>query len=284
MILNCGAVLVQWRPFPPMKTVCFASPSVTAVQLRQQLDSLHKEADLTRDKANSARLRLMRLSEAVEKLRRQAAVCVQTGKENDARDLLYQKKKVMQAMEKLKTRIELFDQLSRKLLEAISMKETLLVGNMALDLEVNEADSPTPVRIVSPMVENPNNTDDNQQLDLNNLEFREDQELQVLADSQGDIHAQNDQNNHDGSISEEMVSGFNNVQCLRDTSKFEDFMTHIDQQLNKIEEELESFIRFSIMVLENRGMPEYSKVQHAAEILEGVCRIRERIATIKETK
>lgn len=59
----------------------------------------------------------MRLSEAVEKLRRQAAVCVQTGKENDARELLYQKKKVMQAMEKSKARIELFDQLSRKLLE-----------------------------------------------------------------------------------------------------------------------------------------------------------------------
>lgn len=59
----------------------------------------------------------MRLSEAVEKLRRQAAVSVQTGKEYDARELLLQKKKIMQAMEKLKTRIELFDQLSAKLNE-----------------------------------------------------------------------------------------------------------------------------------------------------------------------
>lgn len=67
--------------------------------------------------ANNARLRLIRLSEAIERLRRQAAVSVQTGKENEARDLLFQKKKVMQAMEKLKTRIELFDQFSVKLNE-----------------------------------------------------------------------------------------------------------------------------------------------------------------------
>lgn len=67
--------------------------------------------------ANNARSRLLRLSEAVEKLRRQAAVSVQTGKENDARELLFQKKKVMQAMENLKSRIELFDELSAKLNE-----------------------------------------------------------------------------------------------------------------------------------------------------------------------
>lgn len=62
-------------------------------------------------------MRLIRLSEAIEKLRRQAAVSVQNGKETEARELLYQKKKVMQAMEKLKTRIELFDQFSVKLNE-----------------------------------------------------------------------------------------------------------------------------------------------------------------------
>ncbi|KAL2245595.1 UNVERIFIED_CONTAM: hypothetical protein Sindi_2827700, partial [Sesamum indicum] len=50
MIVNCGAVLVQWRPFSRMKTVCLASTSATAEQLRQQLDNLHKEADNTRAK------------------------------------------------------------------------------------------------------------------------------------------------------------------------------------------------------------------------------------------
>lgn len=59
----------------------------------------------------------MRLSEAAENLREQAAVNVRTGKENDARDLLLQKKKVMQALDKAKARIELLDTLSSKLNE-----------------------------------------------------------------------------------------------------------------------------------------------------------------------
>lgn len=59
----------------------------------------------------------MRLSEAAERLRRQAAVSVQCGKENEARELLFQKMKVMQALEKSKGRIELLDELSAKLNE-----------------------------------------------------------------------------------------------------------------------------------------------------------------------
>lgn len=69
------------------------------------------------DLANNARLRLLRLSEAAEKLRRQAAINVRTGKEDDAREILFQKKKVMQALEKSKKRIELLDELSTKLNE-----------------------------------------------------------------------------------------------------------------------------------------------------------------------
>lgn len=55
------------------------------------------------------------MSEAAEKIQRQAAISVQTGKENDARELLFQKKKVMQALEKSKSRIELLDELSTEL-------------------------------------------------------------------------------------------------------------------------------------------------------------------------
>lgn len=69
------------------------------------------------DIANNARLRLLRLSEAAENLKRQAAINVRTGKENDARELLFQKKKVMEALEKSKNRIELLDELSKKLNE-----------------------------------------------------------------------------------------------------------------------------------------------------------------------
>lgn len=65
------------------------------------------------------------MSEAAEKLRQQAALSVQTAKENDARELLLQKRKVMQAMEKSKNRIELLDELAAKLTE-VSTSSLLL--------------------------------------------------------------------------------------------------------------------------------------------------------------
>lgn len=75
--------------------------------------------------ANKARQRLLRLSEAAEKLQRQAAISVQAGNENDARDLLSQKKKAMQALEKTKSRIELLDELSTKLYEVFTSVKLL---------------------------------------------------------------------------------------------------------------------------------------------------------------
>ncbi|KAL7129180.1 hypothetical protein ABFS83_13G046700 [Erythranthe nasuta] len=222
MILNCGAVFVQWRVSSRARTTCSASPSATAEQLRHQLDNLQKEADNTRDKASNARLRLMRLSEAAEKLRRQAAVSIQTGKENDARDLLFQKKKVMQALEKLKGRIELFDQLSAKLNE-----------------------------------ETPNNPD---------ADLDKDQQLHIIPENQVDPHAKNE---------------FSSEKRL---TSYEDFMGDIDQQLKRIEDELEMFLRFSNLLLENKEKPEYAKVQHVTEILADVSHIRERIGTIKQRR
>lgn len=71
------------------------------------------------DSANNARSRLMRLTEAAGNLRRQAAVEVRVGKEDEARELLLQKKKVIQALEKSKKRVELLDTLSGKLNEVI---------------------------------------------------------------------------------------------------------------------------------------------------------------------
>ncbi|RVW98639.1 hypothetical protein CK203_032174 [Vitis vinifera] len=117
LVVNCGAIGVLPRR-PPWTNVCLCSASnIGTDQLRAQLDQLHSEANNARAKANNARLRLMRLSEAAERLRRQAAISVQTGKENEARELLFQKKKVMQALEKSKSRIELLDELSAKLNE-----------------------------------------------------------------------------------------------------------------------------------------------------------------------
>lgn len=57
------------------------------------------------------------MSEAAENLCRQAAVSVRKGKEDDARELLLQKKKVKLALEKSKGRVELLDELAAKLNE-----------------------------------------------------------------------------------------------------------------------------------------------------------------------
>ncbi|CAA0816294.1 Unknown protein [Striga hermonthica] len=270
MALNLGAVSAQWRPCSRLKTLCLASPPATD-NLRQQLDNLHKEADTTRAKANNARLRLMRLSEAVEKLRRQAAVSVQTGKEYDARELLFQKKKVTQAMEKLKSRIELLDELSAKLNEVISMKETLLIENMALDHDASETEATSPVRIVSPTKENSVTSDDDQHLDLNSLqcqEEEEEEELRIIPESES---------KNEESIVDKRRTGANNVYT------YDDFMKGIDQQLDKIEQELETFLRYSNLLLGHKKKPEYSKVHHATEILAGIRRIRNRITTIRQT-
>lgn len=50
-------------------------------------------------------------------LQRQALTCIQNGRETDARDLLVRKKKIMQALENSKRRIDLLDELSAKLNE-----------------------------------------------------------------------------------------------------------------------------------------------------------------------
>ncbi|TQD80966.1 hypothetical protein C1H46_033481 [Malus baccata] len=77
-----GTAMVVRRRASWRTPMCLAS-NVNTEELRAQL-------------ANNARLRLLRLSEAAEKLKRQAAINVQTGKEDDARELLLQKKKVME--------------------------------------------------------------------------------------------------------------------------------------------------------------------------------------------
>ncbi|CAN0897327.1 hypothetical protein LINGRAHAP2_LOCUS19060 [Linum grandiflorum] len=137
-------------------------PTTNTDHLRSQLHQLRSEADSARADANSARLRFMRLSEAAENLKRQAAVCVQSRREDEARELLFQKKKVMQAIEKSKSRIEVLDELCSKLNQAISSKESQLIGNLGSDLDVDaEEDAASgPVRVVSPKGEEfPNDSD-----------------------------------------------------------------------------------------------------------------------------
>ncbi|KAK1275630.1 hypothetical protein QJS04_geneDACA000787 [Acorus gramineus] len=187
-------------------------------QLRRELDVLHREAEQTRSKANGVRLRLMRLSEAAEKLQRQASADVRFGKENEARELLIQKRKVMQALDKSKSRIELFDKLLAKLNEAIAVKETQLIGHVASHLEGDQQDVSSEVRILS-----------------------------------------------DGKIHE-----------LQGVSSYEEFLEHIDQQLQEIETYMSTTLNLSTLVMDLEEKQKNTKVQQMVEILNDLRGTRER--------
>lgn len=253
-------------------------------KLREQLDHLHKEAQSTRNKANNARSRLLRLSEAAERFRRQAAISVRTGKENDARELLFQKKKIMQAMEKSKSRIELLDELAAKLNEAISMREKQLIGNVALDLEIAIDETPSPVRIVSPKDDIADNSDENEDVDLETIKLADSQELQAPYDGNADLKTNNELKHLGASTSGDMSKEADRINSLKGVSSYEEFLEHIDQQLRDIEVELVTFLRFSSLILENKDKLENSKIQQALDVLNGVHQLRGRIESIVQKK
>uniref|UniRef100_A0A7N0TJH7 Uncharacterized protein n=1 Tax=Kalanchoe fedtschenkoi TaxID=63787 RepID=A0A7N0TJH7_KALFE len=258
-------VAVAARPCKRWRACCSPSSFVNTQQLRSELDQLHSEADMARTKANNARLRLMRLSEAAEKLQRQAANSVQAGKENYARDLLFQKKKIMQALDKSKRRIELLDELSAKLNEAISLKEARLIGNIALDLEVGEEAASGPIRIVP--AESENKINDVVNGDPDTVSIGKDENLQIHNKGRCNDEA----NLKSETMNEKTILNENGVlNSLRDISSYEEFLEHLDGQLSIIEAELAILIRISTLVLEREEMPQNSKVHQALEILEGI--------------
>ena len=57
----------------------------------------------------------MRLTESVEKLRMRARIELKAGKEESARQLIAEKQKIMQALERSKKRAEVLEELSNKL-------------------------------------------------------------------------------------------------------------------------------------------------------------------------
>ncbi|WOL04893.1 hypothetical protein Cni_G13615 [Canna indica] len=145
MTSHCGVVIPPWC-VGGARTVarCAKAPTVVSLhqpphnlvgsdQMRIQLDQLRAESEIARSKANSARLRLMRLTEVVENHQRRAARDIQVGKETEARELLIQKRKLMQALEKSKNRIE----------------ETQLIGQVAIQPE-DRADSCQQIHFLSP--------------------------------------------------------------------------------------------------------------------------------------
>ncbi|XP_039053530.1 uncharacterized protein LOC120195642 [Hibiscus syriacus] len=274
-IMNCAAMVVGgYRPL--LRPKCLSSnPKINTEQLRYQLDQLHAEAETTRAKASNARLRFLRLSEAADKLRRQAAVSVQRGKENEARDLLFQKKKIMQALEKSKSRIELLDKLSTKLNEVINVKETQLIGNIAADSEVGEEDDSTPVRIVSPKEQD--EKDKSKDSDIGALTSILDQNLLLHTDDLAEQPANEE-------LEEYQAFNFNEGNrngILAAISTYEVFLEHLDQQLKKIEQELTTILNVSTFLLDDQKRKNV-KLQQTTKLLESILHLRQRISNMKQ--
>ncbi|XP_048493342.1 uncharacterized protein LOC104902702 [Beta vulgaris subsp. vulgaris] len=272
-----------------MITVSRAMCSTSRVNidhLRSQLDQLHSEADITRRKANNARFRLLRLSEAAENLCRQAAVSVRKGKEDYARELLLQKKKIMSALEKSKGRVELFDELAAKLNEAISIKEAQLVRNIASDLEIEGDDAGGPVRIVSPTQDNRKTLDVGNNFTFNQSDAGEDQELVPDVDSDGNMMSYSEA---EEAVPESISSGYEAVpesissgseaimyNSLRGPSYYIDFLEDLDQQLGKVENDFMTILELPAGELENEEKPNGFRVQRL-ENLENIRGARLRI-------
>ncbi|XP_050226739.1 uncharacterized protein LOC126676558 [Mercurialis annua] len=272
-------MILQSTAMVAVRPLCLASNSKTNTeQLRTQLDHLRMEADTTRAKANSSRSRLMRLSEAAEKLTRQAAISVNSGKENEARELLLQKKKVLQALERSKSRIELLNELSTKLNEAISVKESLLIGNIA-DLEVNGEDASGPVRIVSPKEEVVVDKDEDEYTD-NKLNGSSNKDVQLHTDAEASLQAAEDL----GILRKDVLGEDGKIIGLDSISSYEDFLEHIDLQLNRIESELVVILNVSTLLLSDEDKPKNSKVQQTLELLESVRAVRNRVDKIMHEK
>lgn len=277
MIVNCvrGIAIAMAVPHSHRPS------TINTEQLRSQLDQLHAEAHTTTAKANNARSRLLRLSEAAEKLQKQAAISIQKGEENGARDLLYQRKKVLQALEKSKSRIELLDELSIKLSEAISLKENQLIGNVTMNIEDTTEDASSPVRIIAPKEEVQKDFTKDAS-DPNTMKFSDIQDVQLSVESQGNPLDEEETENLPGSLCNSSWNEDNIASSLSEISSYEDFMEHIDRKLSEIEAELVTVLNVSTLVLNSEERPKNSRLQQTMELLQSIHDIRQRIRSTKE--
>ncbi|URE15010.1 hypothetical protein MUK42_36458, partial [Musa troglodytarum] len=248
-------------------------------QLRIQLDQLRAEAEATRSKANAARLRLMRLTEAAENLQSRAAMSIQVGKETEARELLIQKKKLMQALKKSKNRIEVLDKLSSKINEAISLKETQLIGQVAIQREDNISDSCGQIHFVSAKEDT--------------VEVSKSKDSSILSEQSE--HQDHDAGNYEDKLSGDseqptflasVSSDMSNFVKMVDSSEgfHEHILENLDMQLKLLETDIENFLRSQSLKEETKQKQMNEKLEKLSEILKDVLSIRERIASMVETR
>ncbi|XP_015689667.2 uncharacterized protein LOC102706990 [Oryza brachyantha] len=246
----------------------------TFEQLREQLLQLHAEADLTQSKANSARVRLVRLTEAAENLKKRAAVSIRMGKENEAVDLLVQKKKLTRALESIKQRIEVFDKLSTKISEAISMKQNMLIEHALHPGMSNGKESNDNIRVFSGKVGD--EADETTVSPAKSSEKAVDLKHVALSSMAGQLEQSKLQTSDKFKFSSEHdpPNGTTNH------SSYDDFLEHIGLQLNSLECEIEQYISSQLAKQVDIQKPIDGKWQKLSGILKLISETRERIAKI----
>lgn len=161
--------------------------------------------------------------------------------------------------------------------QAISTKERQLIGKVALDLEVVQGDASSPVRIVSPTTGA--TTEDlitTNESGSNDQKFTDNQELQASTGSQASLPVDQVHEDLQGSLSGVISVGDEISSSLQGITSFGSFLEHLDEQLNKIEEELVTVLRFSTLVLDNVEKTKNFKVQQTLELLGSIRGIRQR--------
>ncbi|KAL5222212.1 hypothetical protein ABZP36_026925 [Zizania latifolia] len=246
----------------------------TFERLREQLLQFHAEADLTQSKANSARIRLVRLTEAAENLKKRAAVSIRMGKENEAVDLLVQKKKLTKALESIKQRIEVLDKLSTKISEAISMKQTMLIEHALHPGMSNSEDSNDNIRVFSGKVGD----------EANETTSSLAKSVEKGFDMKHVVHSgmtdHSDQSELQTSDSITFSSDHDPPNSITNHSSYDDFLEHIGLQLNSLEYEIEQYISSQLAEQVDIQKPINGKWQKLADVLKLVTETRERIAKI----
>lgn len=263
-----------------------AHTQTTAEQLKAELDALQREAEEARSRANRARSRFMRLTEAVDKLKLQAATSLKAGKEFSAREMLLQKREVLQALEKCKNRVELLDELLTKLGEAISVKETELIKTIVstrFDMDI-EKETEGPVRVVSSKEVTScatENLEEHFSLDPGSKYTNMAEEvLRTVVNDAGENHNRvNQKIDTENLLTKRDRIGDDYFHAIfKGIDSYESFLIYLENQVAEMELKLHTFLKFSSLILEDEAERSTNqKVMTAVEILEALKAVRTRI-------
>jgi len=219
----------------------------------------------------------VRLTEAAENLKKRAATSVRMGKENEAVDLLVQKKKLTKALENIKERIEVLDKLSAKISEAISIKQNMLIEYALRPGMSNGEISNEKIRVFSStVIDGVNGAESTntrpKSVDMESFELRNEAHASMAGH-----HEQSAFQIEDGFS---FLDGPDPANSIKNPSAYDGFLEHIDLQMKSLEYEIEQFI--SSQSAEEMGSEELrnDKWQRLSDIYMLVKETRERIARI----